>query len=109
MKKKPAYKLLKKKEAIGLLCNQSGWHKITGKYSFQTLAETGQLKKIFVPEHGLFGELQDQQKLDDTSAYRSLAENVEWISLYNSTNTSLTATAEQLHGIDTLVIDIQDT
>ena len=96
MKKEPVYKLLKKKEAIGLLCNQSAWDINTGKYSFQTLAETGKLKKVFIPEHGLFGELQDQVKLDDTSVYKNLSGNIEWISLYNSTDHSLTASAEQL-------------
>jgi len=108
MKKQPVYKLLKKKEAIGLLCNQSGWHSNTGKYSFQSLAETGKLKTVFIPEHGLFGELQDQVKLDDTSIYKNLSGDIEWISLYNSTDHLLTASGEQLNKIDTLVIDIQD-
>jgi uncharacterized protein YbbC (DUF1343 family) len=109
MKKYPLYKLLKKKESIGLLCNQSGWHKQTCKYSFQSLAETGKLKKVFIPEHGLFGELQDQLKLDDTSVYKSMGGNIEWISLYNSTSHSFTASADQLNKLDTLIIDIQDT
>lgn len=109
MKKDPLYKLLSKKESLGLLCNQSGWHTHTGKYIFQSLTGQHRLKKVFIPEHGLFGEMQDQVKLDGTSAYRNLAGNVEWISLYNSTNLSLTPTAEQLSGLDTIIIDIQDT
>ncbi|HLG38382.1 MAG TPA: DUF1343 domain-containing protein, partial [Chitinophagaceae bacterium] len=109
MKKFPLYKFLKKKEAIGLLCNQSGWHAQTGKYSFQSIAETGKLKKVFIPEHGLFGELQDQLKLDDTSVYKSVADNINWISLYSSMDHSLTASADQLKDLDTLIIDIQDT
>jgi uncharacterized protein YbbC (DUF1343 family) len=109
MKTIPLYKYLKKKEAIGLLCNQSGWHTNTCKYSFQSLATTGQLKKVFIPEHGLFGELQDQYKLDDTSIYKNLSKNIEWISLYNSTSHSLTASDKQLRELDTLIIDIQDT
>lgn len=108
MKKKPLHKLLKKSESTGLLCNQSAWHPLTGKYTFQSLAETDKLKKVFIPEHGLFGELQDQVKMDDTSGYQQLAENIEWISLYNSADHSLTASDEQLKTIDTLVIDIQD-
>ena len=109
MKNYPLYKILKKKQAIGLLCNQSGWHSTTGKYSFQSLAETGKLKKVFIPEHGLFGELQDQDKLDDPSAYKAINEKVEWISLYSSTQDSLMASAEQLSELDALVVDIQDT
>jgi uncharacterized protein YbbC (DUF1343 family) len=108
MKKDPLHKLLKKSESTGLLCNQSAWHPFTGKYTFQSLAETGTLKKVFIPEHGLFGELQDQVKMDDTSAYQQLAEHIEWISLYNSADHSLTASDEQLKGIDTLFIDIRD-
>jgi uncharacterized protein YbbC (DUF1343 family) len=109
MKKFSLYKLVKKKEAVGLLCNQSGWHRQTGKYSFQSLAETGQLKKVFIPEHGLFGELQDQLKLNDTTIYKNINSQIEWISLYNSTEQSLTASDDQLKGLDTLIIDIQDT
>jgi len=107
MKKDPLYKLLKKKESIGLLCHQSAWHIRTGKYTFQSLAEQGRLKKVFIPEHGLFGELQDQVKLDDTSVYRDLAGDIEWISLYQNDH-SLTAASGQLHQLDAIVIDIQD-
>jgi uncharacterized protein YbbC (DUF1343 family) len=95
--------------SIGLLCNQSAWHIRTAKYSFQSLVEQGCLKKVFIPEHGLFGELQDQVKLDDTSIYEYLAPGVEWISMYNSTDPSLTATSQHLSGLDTIIIDIQDT
>lgn len=108
MKKESLYKLLKKSESIGLLCNHSAWHVSTGKYSFQSLAATGKLKQIFIPEHGLFGELQDQVKLDNTSIYSSFGDSIEWTSLYNSAEQSLTAGNEQLFKIDTLIIDIQD-
>jgi hypothetical protein len=30
MKKDPLYKILKKNESTGLLCNQAGWHSSTG-------------------------------------------------------------------------------
>jgi uncharacterized protein YbbC (DUF1343 family) len=106
MKKDPLYKLLKKSGSIGLLCNQSGWH--AGKYTFQWLAEQDRLKKVFIPEHGLFGELQDQVKLDDTSIYKKLGPNIEWISLYSENEHSLVASGQQLSQLDTLVIDIQD-
>lgn len=108
MKKDPLYKLIKKSESIGLLCNHTAWHASTGHYSFQSLAATGKLTQVYIPEHGLFGELQDQAKLDNTSIYSSLGESVEWISLYNSVEQSLTAKDDQLRKIDTLVIDLQD-
>lgn len=108
MKKDALYKLIKKSGSIGLLCNHTAWHATTGQYSFHSLAATGKLKKVFIPEHGLFAELQDQAKLDNTSIYTALADNVEWISLYNSFERSLTASHEQLSDIDTLIIDLQD-
>jgi len=108
LKKDPLYKLLKKSESIGILCNHSAWHASTGQYSFQSLATTGKLKQVFIPEHGLFAELQDQEKLDYTSSYSFFSKNIEWISLYNSVEKSLTATDGQLRNIDTLIIDIQD-
>lgn len=109
MKKNSLYRILKKKQAVGLLCNQSAWDPETGKYRFLTLAESGRLRTVFVPEHGLFGELQDQVKLNETAAYRQLEESVSWVSLYGTGEDRLTATADQLAGLDLLVIDLQDT
>ncbi|MGZ8553005.1 MAG: DUF1343 domain-containing protein [Chitinophagaceae bacterium] len=103
------YKIVKKSSRVGLLCNQTAWHVSVKQYSFQTLIQKGLLKKVFIPEHGLFGELQDQEKLDTTTAYNYIAENIEWISLYRKNESSLTATADQLAGIDILIIDLQDT
>lgn len=109
MAKDLLYKLFKKSESIGLLCNQSGWHPQTTQYSFQWLASSGKLKKVFIPEHGLFGELQDQVKLDDTSVYRKMAPGVDWISLYGNNESHFTPPEKALKAIDTLVIDLQDT
>lgn len=108
LKKDPLYKLISKKAAVGLLCNQSAWSDRNGQYTFRELAARKVLKKVFIPEHGLFGELQDQVKLDDTSVYGQLAPGVEWISVYSAAAPGLTATDAQLRNIDTLVIDIQD-
>ncbi len=109
MKKPALHKLLKNSEAIALLCNQAGWNMDERKYTFQWMAGQRRLKTVFIPEHGLFGELQDQVKLNDTSLYQQLAPGVEWISLYNSTDHSLTASEEKLRELDTLIIDLQDT
>ena len=109
MNKKSLYKILKKSESTGLLCNHTSWHSSFGKYIFEVVAASaGKLKYVFIPEHGLFGELQDQAKLDNTSIYSSLAENTQWVSLYNSSSNSLIASDNQLRSIDTLIIDLQD-
>jgi uncharacterized protein YbbC (DUF1343 family) len=43
---------------VGMLTNQSAFS--NGKYHFQIIKENLDLKVIFIPEHGLFAELQDQ-------------------------------------------------
>ena len=94
---------------VALLCNQASWHPQTGEYLFETLSKRGVLKRVFMPEHGLFGELQDQVKLDRTDAYKSiLAQKCEFVSLYGSDESSLSAHIGQLKDIDALIIELQD-
>lgn len=94
---------------VGLLCNHTAWHPDTGEYLFETLNKKGILRKVFMPEHGLFGELQDQVKLDNTDAYKKLGlDNCEFVSLYGSTEESLAASKESLESIDALIIELQD-
>lgn len=109
MKKLFKYDIIRKNSRVGLLCNQAAWHIAEKKYAFETLIQKDILKKVFIPEHGLFAELQDQEKLAITSAYNRFSHKVEWISLYGHNEISLTASAEQLSGIDILIIDLQDT
>jgi len=93
---------------LGVLCNQAAWHPETGEYLFETLAKKGTLKRIFTPEHGLFGELQDQVKLDDTSGYKNIFGACEIVSLYGSAESSLKANVNKLKDLDALVIELQD-
>lgn len=94
---------------LALLTNQCSWHPESGEYLFETLAKRKKLKRLFTPEHGLFGELQDQVKLDDVSAYSTLAgSDVEFVSLYGSNESSLSAAKKYLTDIDALVIELQD-
>ena len=94
---------------LGLLCNQAAWHPEYGEYLFETLYKKGLLKRVFMPEHGLFGELQDQVKLDKTDAYKNLEmEGCEFVSLYGTGEESLSARADKLTDIDALIIELQD-
>ena len=94
---------------LALLCNQVAWHPETGEYLFETLFKKGVLKRVFMPEHGLFGELQDQIKLDKTEAYKDLGlGKCEFVSLYGSSEESLTVQLKKLKDIDGLVIELQD-
>ena len=94
---------------LGLLCNQTAWHSETGEYLFETLYKRDALKRVFMPEHGLFGELQDQLKLEGSGLYRELGfENCEFVSLYGSQESSLHADPKKLSDLDALVIELQD-
>jgi uncharacterized protein YbbC (DUF1343 family) len=104
--------------ALGLLCNQAAWH---GEYLFETLYKKRNLKRLFMPEHGLFGELQDQVKLDLTGTAAAIAggtaagayaglgmKGCEFVSLYGSDESTLKAGPEKFAGLDALVIELQD-
>ena len=100
--------LLLKGGKIGILCNQTAWHTETGEYLFETYAKKGNLKRVFVPEHGLFGELQDQVKLEKTEIYNNICPDVEFISLYGNSEESLYAAADKLEDLDVLIVELQD-
>ena len=94
---------------LGLLCNQTAWHPETGEYLFETFYRKGLLKRVFTPEHGLFGELQDQEKLAESKLYSELGfSGCEFVSLYGQDEASLYVKPEKLAGIDAIVIDLQD-
>jgi len=94
---------------LALLCNHSSWRPETGEYLFETLYKRGVLKRVFMPEHGLFGELQDQAKLEGEGLYGELGfSGCEFVSLYGQNESSLSAKPEKLADLDALIIDIQD-
>ena len=64
------------------------------------------LAAIFGPEHGLLGQAQDLIAVAGGEARQVAAAAV--YSLYGATAESLRPTAEQLRGLDALVIDLQD-
>ena len=73
-------------------------------YSWQELVKSKkELVKIFSPEHGLFGEEQDQLASDTGSI-----DGIPVTSLYGMSEASLSPTAEQFADIDTIIYDIQD-
>jgi uncharacterized protein YbbC (DUF1343 family) len=91
------------------LCNQTAWHEETGEYLFETLYRKGNLRRVFTPEHGLFGELQDQAKLDSQELYAELMyTDCEFVSLYGIGEASLSPNPAKLQDLDALIIDLQD-
>lgn len=93
---------------LGLLCNHVAYDFDSGAYLHEILAERGVLRRVFVPEHGLFAELQDQEALPDAGIYHSEGGKLEYVSLYGDTEDSLKARPEQLEDLDALVIALQD-
>jgi len=99
----PARYLAGKKFA--LLVNQSSVAS-DGRYLFECLLQGGFTpEKMFAPEHGLFGIEQDQITVADAvDGFTGLAA----VSLYGQTKEELKPRAEDLAGLDALVVDIQD-
>ncbi len=75
------------KGRVGLLCNQVAWHPDTGEYLFETLARRGNLVRIFTPEHSLYGPMVPGVVTKEIDT---------------------TIEAEDLAGLDALVIELQD-
>jgi uncharacterized protein YbbC (DUF1343 family) len=77
------------------------------RHAADVLAEAPEVRlaALFGPEHGLLGEAQDLIAVADAGA-PMVGPRVH--SLYGATAASLRPTAEQLQGLDALVIDLQD-
>ena len=75
---------------------------------FEILAQRGTLRQFFIPEHGLFAELQDQVKQDKANADNIFNLKASFISLYGNKESSIYLKKEQLDNIDAIVIDVQD-
>jgi uncharacterized protein YbbC (DUF1343 family) len=87
---------------VGLITNHTGISRDGRSTASLLHAAAGvELVALFSPEHGLKGQL-DQARIDDT---REQATGLPVFSLYGETRRP---TAESLHGLDTLVFDIQD-
>ncbi|MBE7411638.1 MAG: DUF1343 domain-containing protein [Leptospiraceae bacterium] len=88
----------------GILTNQSafGWDKT---YHFQKLKDYLELRVIFLPEHGLFAELQDQVSGDSLKYF---FDSITIENLYGKDENSLFIREETLKNLDLIVIDIRD-
>jgi uncharacterized protein YbbC (DUF1343 family) len=88
----------------GILTNQSAFgHKKA--YHFDAYRQFVKLKKIFLPEHGLFAELQDQVS---GSELNYIFGDSEIVNLYGDTEESLSPSPEILRELDIIIIDIRD-
>jgi len=91
-----------KGKKIGLVTNQTGVNRIgIPNYKILMKLKDVHLKALFAPEHGLFGDIADGQKIDDQKM-----NNLPIIySLYGKTRKPTPAMLEDL---DIIIFDIQD-
>ena len=94
-----------RKGRLGVLCNQSAWNPETGEYLFESLSRRGNLKKIFYPASGIFGELDaDFTSLSGNYSCMGLSD-CEFVPL----QTGAPLNAALLGDIDALIVEYQDT
>lgn len=88
----------------GILTNHTGfgWKQ---NYHFVSLQEHLLVRRVFIPEHGLFAELQDQVSGEGLKYF---SENIEFWNLYGDTEQSLVPPDEKLTDLDLIIIDIRD-
>jgi uncharacterized protein YbbC (DUF1343 family) len=89
----------------GLLCNHTSWDIVSGKYLYEMIPD---LKRVFVPEHGLFAELQDQEPVNYTNSCRDFGLDADIVSLYGMDEKSLRVNSGDLEDLELLIIDLQD-
>lgn len=86
-----------------LLCNQTSVASNL-EYGWNLLEAAGvKLKRIFSPEHGLFAVEQDQKPVSERRVG-----NIEIVSLYGASETTLFPSSAALDGIEVIFIDVQD-
>lgn len=88
----------------GILTNHTGYDMKDG-YHFISLKKGLNVIRLFIPEHGLFAELQDQVS---GSGLQYFNQELEFWNLYGDTESSLTPPDEKLLDLDLVVIDIRD-
>lgn len=90
-------------QRVGLITNHTGLHR-SGDPTAVSLAEAPGIRviRLFAPEHGLAGEVEDLGTIDDTT---DPVTGVPVLSLYGMTEAP---SADALEGLDALVFDIQD-
>lgn len=87
----------------GILTNQSAFG--PENYHFELFQKYFKVTKIFIPEHGLFAELQDQVS---GSSLKYNYEDLQIVNLYGDNENSLFVKDEDLKNLDLIIFDIRD-
>ena len=92
------------KARLGLLCNQASVDAATGTRATSSRGKVGRrLTALFSPQHGIFGEKQDN--MVESAHGRDPVLGIPVYSLYADVRRP---TAEMFAGIDALLVDLQD-
>jgi uncharacterized protein YbbC (DUF1343 family) len=92
---------------LGLICNPTSVDSsLRHLADLLSASEALKLVRLFGPEHGIRGEAQDMIAVDAVT--RDSRTGLPVVSLYGSSEASLTPRPEDLGGLDALVFDIQD-
>ena len=91
---------------IGLLAHPASVDR-RARHAVELLLEQDalQLERLFAPEHGLWGHEQDMEGVERSSDPHS---GLPVVSLYGSTEATLRPSADDLDGLDAMVVDLQD-
>lgn len=91
---------------VGLICNPSAVDKnLDHAADLMVASKNCDLVKLFAPEHGIRGALQDMEQV---KSFEDPKTRLPVVSLYGNSLKSLTPTNESLDDVDCLVFDIQD-
>lgn len=88
----------------GILTNHTGYDFKEG-YHFISLAKELAIVRVFIPEHGLFAELQDQVS---GSRLKYFGQDLDFCNLYGDSETSLVPSDDKLLDLEVIIIDIRD-
>lgn len=102
----PALARLARGARIGLVCHPASVDARLD-HAADRLGESAGLRlvRLFAPEHGVRGEAQDMETVDNSGDATS---GLPVVSLYGSDASSLRPTPQQLEGLDAIVYDLQD-
>lgn len=99
--------LVLRRGRIAVLCNQSAWNPETGSYLFETLYRKGNLRKVFFPADGLFGEIHQD---GPAPTYSGLGmDGCVFVPLRSGPEGDFPVEAAMLEDVDALIVEYQDT
>ncbi len=92
---------------LAVLCNQSAWNPEKGEYVFETLYRIGNLKRVFIPQSGIFGENTDSKKCNFSNYSHIGLDGCEFIPLEGE-GEEFSFPLEKFEDIDALIVEYQD-